>query len=343
MEFCSSWIDRRNVGFGSGCPLKNLLPKGGSPKKVTFALQQSGKRPSRIRPMSFPCVLGMHEVGWDDGTFHSSTGAAQKLGTRPSNGGTKNSGFEIVGGKSNGEVASYLFQRQGVATSFSKTVGEKEEGGFSGQRWSSNEGMNENEEDDAELDDKFQNLALNNNEKKADTPIEEIASTAKKLWEAQDSGEEKQGVTSGILMGDQWRDNAWGPSVPHVTQSEHAVSQPIMVQRPVKPGAYNGNNSDSHGVLSPRSTDGVGLSMVEYVLRSSPGGQELDSQIMKTGFGSSPPGDHSKGKGTPKKTRASPFEEETEEDLEEHEQDLNTPQAHKKQTGEDKDKAHSTF
>lgn len=112
----------------------------------------------------------------------------------------------------------------------------------------------------------------------------QIASTAKKLWDVQDSGEENQGgMTSGIFFGEQWRETAWGPSVPHMAQSEHAVSQPIMVQRPAKGGNFN-NPSESQSVLSPRSADGVGLSMVEYVLASSPGGQELDAQIIKAGF-----------------------------------------------------------
>lgn len=95
--------------------------------------------------MSFPCVLGMHEVGWEDGPYHSNGGKAPKLSGRTNNGGTQSNGsFEVVGGKSNGEVASYLFQRQGVATSFSKTVAEKEEGSFVGKRWSSvGEGMSE--------------------------------------------------------------------------------------------------------------------------------------------------------------------------------------------------------
>ena len=95
--------------------------------------------------MSFPCVLGMNEVGWEDGAYHSN-GMTPKLVGRTSNGGSKtnNGGFEIVGGKSNGEVASYLFQRQGVATSFSKTVAENDKGNFSGQRWSSvGEGMSD--------------------------------------------------------------------------------------------------------------------------------------------------------------------------------------------------------
>lgn len=95
--------------------------------------------------MSFPCVLGMNEVGWEDGAYHNN-GMTPKLGGRTNNGGSKttNQGFEIVGGKSNGEVASYLFQRQGVATSFSKTVAENDKGNFSGQRWSSvGEGMSD--------------------------------------------------------------------------------------------------------------------------------------------------------------------------------------------------------
>ena len=112
----------------------------------------------------------------------------------------------------------------------------------------------------------------------------QIASTAKKLWDVQDSGEENQGgMTSGIFFGEQWRETAWGPSVPHMAQSEHAVSQPIMVQRPAKGSNFN-STAESQSVLSPRSADGVGLSMVEYVLASSPGGQELDAQIIKAGF-----------------------------------------------------------
>lgn len=88
--------------------------------------------------MSFPCVIGMHEVGWEDGTYQNGTAPKHGTSSRSNNGGSKSSGFDIVGGKSNGEVASYLFQRQGVASSFPKTVGEKEEG-FGGRQWSSNE------------------------------------------------------------------------------------------------------------------------------------------------------------------------------------------------------------
>lgn len=86
----------------------------------------------------------MQDVTWEDGAYHANGGTAPNLGARSNNNGgsTNNSGYEI-GGKSNGEVASYLFQRQGVATSFSKTVADQEDS-FGGQRWSSvGEGMEE--------------------------------------------------------------------------------------------------------------------------------------------------------------------------------------------------------
>ena len=93
------------------------------------------------------------------------SGATPKLGGRSGNGGASkstNSGFEMVGGKSNGEVASYLFQRQGVATSFSKTVVENDKGNFSGQRWSSvSDGMSTSEQahsENGELDDLIKEL-----------------------------------------------------------------------------------------------------------------------------------------------------------------------------------------
>ena len=68
------------------------------------------------------------------------------------------------------------------------------------------------------------------------------------------------------------------PSVPRVT-SEHAVSQPINMARPVNPRNYNG--VDQHGVLSPRSTDGVGMSVAEFVLGSSPGVGDMEARFTK--------------------------------------------------------------
>uniref|UniRef100_UPI00398F5E73 pumilio homolog 1 isoform X6 n=1 Tax=Pristiophorus japonicus TaxID=55135 RepID=UPI00398F5E73 len=96
----------------------------------------------------------------------------------------------------------------------------------------------------------------------------------KKFWESDDTN--KDGP-KGIFLGDQWRDSAWGAS-------DHSVSQPIMVQR--RPGqGFHGSN-EVNSVLSPRSeSGGLGVSMVEYVLSSSPG-EKLESCLRKGPFGS---------------------------------------------------------
>ncbi|XP_022255464.1 pumilio homolog 2-like [Limulus polyphemus] len=79
----------------------------------------------------------------------------------------------------------------------------------------------------------------------------------------------------GLFLADQWREGAW--STGHNSVSEHAVSQPIMVQR--RSGSYPGN--DANSVLSPRSseTSGLGVKMAEYVLGSSPTTKDLDSRM----------------------------------------------------------------
>uniref|UniRef100_A0A674MBS7 Pumilio homolog 1 n=1 Tax=Takifugu rubripes TaxID=31033 RepID=A0A674MBS7_TAKRU len=93
--------------------------------------------------------------------------------------------------------------------------------------------------------------------------------TGKKFWETDDSG--KDGP-KGIFL-DQWRDSAWGAS-------DHSVSQPIMVSR--RPGqGFHGGEVGVGSVMSPRSeSGGLGVSMVEYVLSSSPA-DKLDSCLRK--------------------------------------------------------------
>uniref|UniRef100_A0A8C6TP04 Pumilio RNA-binding family member 2 n=1 Tax=Neogobius melanostomus TaxID=47308 RepID=A0A8C6TP04_9GOBI len=96
---------------------------------------------------------------------------------------------------------------------------------------------------------------------------------AKKLW---DSDELAKDGRKGMLLGEEWRDNAWG-------SSHHSVSQPIMVQR--RPGPSFHGNGDANSVLSPRSEGGgLGVSMVEYVLSSSPG-DKIDSRYRNGGYG----------------------------------------------------------
>ncbi|XP_077151696.1 pumilio homolog 1 isoform X14 [Ranitomeya variabilis] len=115
-----------------------------------------------------------------------------------------------------------------------------------------------------ELNHDFQALALEGR------AMGEQLLPGKKFWETDDSN--KDGP-KGIFLGDQWRQSAWGAS-------DHSVSQPIMVQR--RPGQGFHVGSEVNSVLSPRSeSGGLGVSMVEYVLSSSPG----DNCLRKGGFG----------------------------------------------------------
>uniref|UniRef100_A0AAY4CIB5 Pumilio homolog 1 n=1 Tax=Denticeps clupeoides TaxID=299321 RepID=A0AAY4CIB5_9TELE len=96
--------------------------------------------------------------------------------------------------------------------------------------------------------------------------------TGKKFWEAEEGKEGPKGIFL-----DQWRDSAWGTS-------DHAVSQPIMVQR--RPGQGFHAVGEAGSVLSPRSeSGGLGVSMVEYVLSSSPA-EKLESCLRKIGYDS---------------------------------------------------------
>uniref|UniRef100_A0A7N8Y3W8 Pumilio RNA binding family member 2 n=1 Tax=Mastacembelus armatus TaxID=205130 RepID=A0A7N8Y3W8_9TELE len=94
---------------------------------------------------------------------------------------------------------------------------------------------------------------------------------AKKLW---DSDELAKDGRKGMLLGEEWRDNAWG-------SSHHSVSQPIMVQQ--RPGQSFHGNGDANTVLSPRSEGGLGVSIVEYVLSSSPG-DKMDGRYRNGGY-----------------------------------------------------------
>lgn len=125
---------------------------------------------------------------------------------------------------------------------------------------------------------------------------------AKKLW---DSDELAKDARKGMLLGEEWRDNAWG-------SSHHSVSQPIMVQR--RPGQSFHGNGDANSVLSPRSEGGgLGVSMVEYVLSSSPG-DKIDSRYRNGGYGGGDADSDGREKSdAPEKV--SPFEEDKSPEL----------------------------
>lgn len=63
--------------------------------------------------------------------------------------------------------------------------------------------------------------------------------------------------------------------------SDHSVSQPIMVSRRPGQSFHGGGEVGVGSVMSPRSeSGGLGVSMVEYVLSSSPA-DKLDSCLRK--------------------------------------------------------------
>ncbi|KAG7244978.1 hypothetical protein INR49_023544, partial [Caranx melampygus] len=126
-----------------------------------------------------------------------------------------------------------------------------------------------------ELNHDFQALALEGR------AMGEQLLTGKKFWETDDSG--KDGP-KGIFL-DQWRDSAWGASVPFILVADHSVSQPIMVSRRPGQGFHGGGEVGVGSVMSPRSeSGGLGVSMVEYVLSSSPA-DKLDSCLRKGPYG----------------------------------------------------------
>ncbi|XP_066093988.1 pumilio homolog 2 isoform X11 [Saccopteryx bilineata] len=131
----------------------------------------------------------------------------------------------------------------------------------------------------------------------------------KKFWEPDDSTKDGQ---KGIFLGDdEWRETAWGTS-------HHSVSQPIMVQRRSGQGFHG--NSEVNAILSPRSeSGGLGVSMVEYVLSSSPA-DKLDSRFRKGTFGTRDAETDGPEKGD-QKGKASPFEEDQNRDLKQGDDD----------------------
>eukprot|EP00079_Xenopus_tropicalis_P033225 XP_017946996.1 PREDICTED: pumilio homolog 1 isoform X4 [Xenopus tropicalis] len=171
----------------------------------------------------------------------------------------------VAGRSQDDAMVDYFFQRQ---------HGEQLGGGGSGgggynnskHRWPTGDNIHAEHQVRSmdELNHDFQALALEGR------AMGEQLLTGKKFWEPDDSN--KDGP-KGIFLGDQWRESTWGAS-------DHSVSQPIMVQR--RPGQGFHVSSEVNSVLSPRSeSGGLGVSMVEYVLSSSPG----DSCLRKGAFG----------------------------------------------------------
>ncbi|RXM27949.1 Pumilio-like 2 [Acipenser ruthenus] len=247
--------------------------------------------------MSVPCViLGMNEVAWQKtrGAMMHANGAQDvgvvglgvpMVGTPVGAGGGPGPGGpppQALGGGSNPHVlhtavtgapgaqlplsgrsqddaaVGYFFQRQ---------AGEQPGGYSSKHRWPTGDSIHVDQVRPVdEMNHDFQALALESRGMGELLP-------AKKFWESDESAKEGQ---KGMFLGDEWRENAWGAS-------HHSVSQPIMVHRRLGQGFHV--NSEVNSVLSPRSeSGGLGVSMVEYVLSSSPG-DKLDPRYRKGPFG----------------------------------------------------------
>uniref|UniRef100_A0A672NQ98 Pumilio RNA binding family member 2 n=1 Tax=Sinocyclocheilus grahami TaxID=75366 RepID=A0A672NQ98_SINGR len=209
--------------------------------------------------MSIPCsILGMNDVAWQEtrgGMLH--TNGAPETGGGPG-GAHPLPGMERVANPNPGTPQPPLSGRSQddatVGYFFQRQPGELGGCTASKHRWPTGDGNHVDQVRTVdEMNYDFQALALESRGMGELLP-------AKKLWE---SDELAKDARKGMLLGEEWRENAWGAS-------HHSVSQPIMVQR--RPGqSYNGNG-DASSVLSPRSEGGgLGVSMVEYVLSSSPG------------------------------------------------------------------------
>uniref|UniRef100_A0A672NQ88 Pumilio RNA binding family member 2 n=1 Tax=Sinocyclocheilus grahami TaxID=75366 RepID=A0A672NQ88_SINGR len=258
--------------------------------------------------MSIPCsILGMNDVAWQEtrgGMLHTN-GAPETGGVRVHAGDSLATvgsagqgpggahplpGMERVANPNPGTPQPPLSGRSQddatVGYFFQRQPGELGGCTASKHRWPTGDGNHVRTVDEMNYD--FQALALESRGMGELLP-------AKKLWE---SDELAKDARKGMLLGEEWRENAWGAS-------HHSVSQPIMVQR--RPGqSYNGNG-DASSVLSPRSEGGgLGVSMVEYVLSSSPG-DKMDGRYRNGGYVTdADPDGREKGDS---KEKTSPFEE----------------------------------
>nr|XP_046153829.1 pumilio homolog 2 isoform X1 [Oncorhynchus gorbuscha]XP_046153830.1 pumilio homolog 2 isoform X1 [Oncorhynchus gorbuscha]XP_046153832.1 pumilio homolog 2 isoform X1 [Oncorhynchus gorbuscha]XP_046153833.1 pumilio homolog 2 isoform X1 [Oncorhynchus gorbuscha] len=263
--------------------------------------------------MSIPCsILSMNDVAWQEtlgGMLHTN-GAPEAGGVRVHGGGS----LAVVGGAGQGPGGPHPLQGMDrgpnptpgtpqpplsgrsqddatVGYFFQRQPGEQLGGCTpSKHRWPTGDGNHIDQVRTVdEMNYGFQALALESRGMGEMLP-------AKKLW---DSDELAKDGRKGMLLGEEWRVNAWG-------SSHHSVSQPIMVQR--RPGHGFHGNGDASSVLSPRSEGGgLGVSMVEYVLSSSPG-DKMDGRYRNGGYGGVDVDTDRREKGDAQ-DKTSPFEE----------------------------------
>uniref|UniRef100_A0A8K9WR26 Pumilio homolog 1 n=1 Tax=Oncorhynchus mykiss TaxID=8022 RepID=A0A8K9WR26_ONCMY len=205
--------------------------------------------------MSSVCVLKGKAVLWQDSFSPHLRTSTPSMPVVLSSGGHAPPGVAGTGRSQDDAMVNYCFQRQ-----------HGEQPGK--HRWPTGENIHDSQGRSMdELNHDFQALALEGR------AMGEQLLTGKKFWESDEAG--KDGP-KGIFL-DQWRGSAWGAT-------DHLVSQPIMVSH--RPGGgFHGGGEVGGSVMSPRSeSGGLGVSMVEYVLSSSPA-EKLDSCLRKGPFG----------------------------------------------------------
>ncbi|XP_048848671.1 pumilio homolog 1 isoform X2 [Brienomyrus brachyistius] len=209
--------------------------------------------PLETAPPSMPVVL----------TTGPGTAAAGQPPQAPPPSQALPPGQATPGGRSQDDaMVDYFFQRQ---------HGEQPVVGYNNgkHRWPTGDSIHGDTQVRSmdELNHDFQALALEGR------AMGEQFLPGKKFWPEDPS---KDGP-KGIFL-DQWRDSAWGTS-------DHSVSQPIMVQRRPGQSFHGGGGGEVGSVLSPRSeSGGLGVSMVEYVLSSSPA-DKMEPCLSKRAFG----------------------------------------------------------
>ena len=84
-------------------------------------------------------MLGMHEAGWEADRYTAvEKNAKLAKTTKETSSNVTANGYDLNVNGVNGEVASYLFERQGVATSFTKSV-TMDENTFASKHWAVND------------------------------------------------------------------------------------------------------------------------------------------------------------------------------------------------------------
>ncbi|KAI8497427.1 Pumilio 2 [Branchiostoma belcheri] len=222
----------------------------------------------------------MHEGAWE--SIHASKGQQGSGSMNPGGHGAGSGQGGGTGGPGGGGPTNLPSRSQDdamVGYFFQRQPGELDGagGGYRKPRWAIGDDGIGDQMRMAHMNSEFEALSL-----EGARDMSEIVPSAKKLWDVGGDGD-TGGKAAGdepksIFLGDQWRESTWG-SV-QTSMSDHSVSQPIMVQqRRASLGGFHGNDVGS--VLSPRSSEasGLGVSMVEYVLGSSPGSKEIDSRM----------------------------------------------------------------